>query len=127
VAVKEDLAEYQRRLADLDATLRPLRDIAEALAARHVAFEVFVMPYEAQIRINDNASFLPQRVVNDFLHKNRIAYFDASAAFIQSGVPAERLYLYGDPMHLSGEGNCLSFGFANAELAKMMKRRAQAD
>jgi hypothetical protein len=124
---KEDLAEYQRRLADMDATLRPLRDIAEELAARHVAFEVFVMPYEAQVRNKENTSFLPQTVVDDFLHKNGIAYFDPSAAFIQSGVPAARLYLYGDPMHLSAKGNRLSFGFANAELAKMMKRRAQAD
>jgi hypothetical protein len=122
---KEDLAEYRSQLADMDATLRPLRDIAEASAAGHVAFEVFVMPYEAQIRNKDNTSFLPQRVVDDLLQKNAIAYFDAADAFMQSGVPAERLYLYGDPM--SEERNRLSFGFANAELAKMMKRRAQAD
>lgn len=124
---KEDLVEYQRRLADMDATLRPLRDIAEALAACHVAFEVFVMPYEAQIRIKDNASFLPQRVVDDFLHKNRIAYFDALAAFIQSGVLAEQLYLYGDPMHLGEDSNRLSFRLADAELGKLMKRSVQVN
>ena len=124
---KQDLAEYQKRLSNIDASLQPLRKIAEELAARGVAFEVFVMPYEAQVRTKDKSAFLPQRLVSDFLRQNGIAYYDAAPAFLQSGLPSQSLYLYGDPMHLSEAGHRLSFQFANAELAKMMQHRAPGD
>jgi hypothetical protein len=118
----QDLAEYQRRIAHIDETLRPLRDIAQELSANGVTLEVFVMPYEAQLRKKQDTTFLPQHLVDAFLRKNGISYYDAAAAFMQSRLPPGRLYLYGDPMHLSEEGHRLSFDFARAELVKAMQR-----
>jgi hypothetical protein len=123
---KEDLAEYQKRQSSISDSLQPLRKIAEELAARRVAFAVIVMPYEAQVRTKDQSSFLPQRLVDDFLRKNGIAYDDAGPAFVQSGLPSGNFYLYGDPMHLSEQGHRLAFQFAHAELAKMMGRQEPA-
>ena len=118
----QDLAEYQKRQSNIGDSLQPLRTIAQKLAAKRVTFEVLVMPYEAQVRTKDQSAFLPQTLVGYFLRKNKIAYYDAAPAFLQSGLPPQNLYLYGDPMHLSAEGHRLSFQFANAELAKMMSR-----
>jgi hypothetical protein len=123
---KQDLAEYQKRLSHIDGSLQPLRNIAEELTARKIAFEVLVMPYEAQVRTREKSAFLPQTLVDDFLRKNGIAYYDAAPAFVQSGLPSGSLYLYGDPMHLSEQGHRLAFQFANAELARMMRQRALA-
>jgi hypothetical protein len=118
---KQDLAEYRRRISNIDVALQPLREIAEKLAASGLSFEVFVMPYEAQLRRTAAGdSLLPQTLVTDFLRRNKIAYFDALSAFRQSALPPEALYLYGDPMHLSAEGHLLSFQIAEAELKKMM-------
>lgn len=124
---KQDFAEYQKRLSSIGDSLQPLRKIAQELAARSVTFEVFVMPYEAQIRTREKSAFLPQTLVDDFLRNNGIAHYDAAAAFLQSGLPSENLYLYGDPMHLSEQGHRVSFQFAKAELEKMMKLGAQAN
>lgn len=124
---RQDLAEYQKRQPDMSVSLQPLRRIADELAARNVAFEVLVMPYEAQVRTKGQDAFFPQTLVDDFLRQNGIAYYDAAPAFVQSGLPSESLYLYGDPMHLSAEGHRLASQFANAELAKMKRRRALAN
>jgi hypothetical protein len=122
---KQDLAEYQRRLSHIDDSLQPLQTMAEELATRKIAFEVFVMPYEAQVRTQEKSAFLPQTLVDDFLRNNGIPYYDAASAFLQSGLPAQNLYLYGDPMHLSEQGHRLSFQFANSELAKMMRHQPE--
>jgi lysophospholipase L1-like esterase len=119
---KQDLAEYEKRLPNIGDSLQPLRKIAEQLAARSVTFEVFVMPYEAQVRTKEQSRFLPQTLVDDFLRTNRIAYYDATPAFVQSGRPSQDLYLYGDPMHLSEEGHRIAFQLANDGLAKMMRQ-----
>jgi hypothetical protein len=115
---KQDLSEYQRRVTHLDDVLRPLREIADELAAKDVTFEVFVMPYAAQLRTKEEGTLLPQQLVDAFLHKNGIAYYDTADAFLKSNVPRSDLYLYGDPMHLSEVGHRLSFEFVRSELTK---------
>jgi hypothetical protein len=123
---KQDLAEYRRRGSDIDVALGPLREIAEKLAASGLAFEVFLMPYEAQLRKNAAGdSLLPQTLITNFLRRNKISYVDAFSAFRQSALPPEALYLYGDPMHLSAEGHLLAFEIAEAELKKMMNGTSQ--
>ena len=61
---------------------------------------------------------MPQQLVDAFLHKNGIAYYDTADAFLKSNVPRSDLYLYGDPMHLSEVGHRLSFEFVRSELTK---------
>jgi hypothetical protein len=47
---KQDLAEYQKGNDHVVASLGPIEEVAKKLAARRITFEVFVMPYEAQVR-----------------------------------------------------------------------------
>jgi hypothetical protein len=119
---KQDLAEYQKGNDHVTASLRPLEEIAKKLAARRITFEVFVMPYEAQVRTMVQASLLPQRMVDGFLRRNEIDYYDPAEKFMNSGIIAEDLYLYGDPMHLSEKGHRLVSEIVGGELARMMAR-----
>jgi hypothetical protein len=119
---KQDLAEYQKGNDHLTASLRPLDEIAKKLAARRITFEVFVMPYEAQVRTRVQVDLLPQRIVDGFLRRNEIVYYDAAEKFMNSGISAEDLYLYGDPMHLREKGHRLVSEIVGGELASMMAR-----
>ena len=119
---KQDLAEYQKGNDHVTASLRPLEEIAKKLAARRITFEVFVMPYEAQVRTMVPANLLPQRMVDGFLRRNEIDYYDPAEKFMNSGIIAEDLYLYGDPMHLSEKGHRLVSEIVGGELARMMAR-----
>ena len=119
---KQDLAEYQKGNDHVTASLRPLEEIAKKLAARGITFEVFVMPYEAQVRTVVQADLLPQRMVDSFLRRNEIDYYDPAEKFMNSGIIGKDLYLYGDPMHLSEKGHRLLFDIVRSELARMMVR-----
>lgn len=119
---KQDLAEYQKENDRVAVSLRPIEEIANQLAARGITFEVFVMPYEAQVRTMMQADLLPQRIVDDFLRRKGIDYYDAADKFMNSGVTAEDLYLYGDPMHLSEKGHRLVSKIVGGELIRMMRR-----
>jgi hypothetical protein len=119
---KQDLAEYQKGNDHVTASLRPLEEIAKKLAPRSITFEVFVMPYEAQVRTMVQADLLPQRMVDGFLRRNEINYYDPVEKFMNSGSVAEDLYLYGDPMHLSEKGHRLVSEIVGGELARMMAR-----
>jgi hypothetical protein len=117
---KQALAEYQKGNDHITASLRPLVEIAKKLAARRITFEVFVMPYEVQVRSMMQANLLPQRMVEDFLRENEIDYYDPAEKFMNSGIIPEDLYLYGDPAHLSEKGHRLVSEIVSGELAKMI-------
>ena len=119
---KQALAEYQKENDHITESLRPLEAIAKELAARRITFEVFVMPYEAQVRTIMQANLLPQKMVDGFLRRNSIDYYDPAEKFMNSGISAEYLYLYGDPAHLSETGHHLVSEIVGGELAKMMAR-----
>ena len=102
-----DFAEYLTNIDHIDASLQPLAVIAKELATRGVSLNVFMMPYNAQVRTKNEKDFLPQKLVGEFLTRNGITYYDAAEAFMKADVAAEELYLFGDPMHLSEEGHRL--------------------
>jgi hypothetical protein len=101
-----DLGPYQQDEKNLRAGLQPLADIQRQLAARGVAFQIYILPYEAQLRPGSPPAFLlPQKRVADFLRGQGIDFTDATAEFQREGAGAQSLFLYGDPMHLSKKGH----------------------
>jgi hypothetical protein len=84
---KQDLAEYQKGNDHVTASLRPLEEIAKKLAARRITFEVFVMPYEAQVRTMVQANLLPQRMVDGFLRRNEIDLYEEPDVKDSNGEP----------------------------------------
>lgn len=85
--------------------LQPLVEVKKTLDAAGVRLKVFLVPYEAQVRPESPEDFLnPQKLVGAFLRANSIEYYDMAADFKKVG-SSDPLYLFGDPMHFSPEGN----------------------
>jgi hypothetical protein len=121
-----DYAEYLRRIDHIDESLQPLVVIAKELATRGVSLNVFMMPYNAQVRTKNDKDFLPQQLVGEFLRKNGIAYCDAAQAFMKADMAPEELYLFGDPMHLSEDGHGLLAKIVAREMAQTDLERRPA-
>ena len=114
---KNDLSYYQHGADAIEPGLQPLVEIKKELDAKNVELKVFVLPYEAQVRSNAPADFLlPQQIVDRFLEKNNIAHVDLTATFQHQEQPS-KLFLYGDPMHLSEAGHQLTANLICTNLA----------
>lgn len=112
---KNDLSQYQQGDKYVENALQPLSEIKKSLDARNISFEVFVLPYEAQLREGNPAEYLqPQQMVDAYLRKNNIPFADLTREF-QKQPNEKELFLYGDPMHLSVKGSQLA---ANAVCAE---------
>ncbi len=116
VTFKSDYERYQTD-ATVEAALKPLGELEEELTAAGIRYKVFILPYEAQLRPKSPAEYLlPQKKAADVMRREAIDYYDMTPDFQKSGVPAQELYLYGDPMHLSAKGSALAAEIVAREL-----------
>jgi len=70
--------------------------------------KVFVPPYEVQLRPGSPAeNLLPQTMLAEAFRKKGVDFVDLYPDFLASGKNSKELFLYGDPMHLSRDGNAL--------------------
>lgn len=108
VHFRNDLASYQRGEKNVHDALQPIVDLKNELAAKSISLKVFVMPYEAQLRPNPEPGFFdPQQLIKSFLDRHGVNVIDTTPEFREVSNP-NRLFLYGDPMHLSEEGTRLA-------------------
>lgn len=113
---RNDLSFYQKDDATISAGLQPLADIKKTLDEAGIKFYVFVLPYEVQLRKDATPEFKePQAKISKFLTENKISFFDPFEDFRANKNP-NGLYLFGDPMHLSAEGNKLAAEIACTRL-----------
>ena len=99
--------------------LEPLAEIKRSLDEAGVKLKVFVVPYEAQLRPESPDEFLmPQRMVSRFLESNNIDYYDTTPDFKKAG-PSKALYIFGDPVHLTAEGNKIAAAAACRNLREI--------
>ena len=105
VYFKNDLGNYQLGRENLDRAMEPIFELSRTLAYKGVNLKVFLMPYEAQLRPAAPDEYkMPQQMLSSFLHDRGIEFYDLTPELINAGQPANRLFLYGDPMHLSSDG-----------------------
>jgi lysophospholipase L1-like esterase len=109
-----DLWRYEQNGDQLDAAFGPLAELRDACSAAGVEFEVVVMPYEYQLRVNSPDVWLPQQRLKQYLEREAIAFVDA-ADWFRDGSPAS-YFLFGDPMHFSPKGHSV--------VANRMRERA---
>ncbi|HEV7646073.1 MAG TPA: SGNH/GDSL hydrolase family protein [Pyrinomonadaceae bacterium] len=103
-----DLGYYQKGEAASEASLKPLADLNKTLSGSGIKLKVFVMPYEMQMRPGALPEyFTPQATVTKFLRENNIDHYDTTNDFKGQDDPS-RLFLFGDPMHLSAPGHKLA-------------------
>jgi lysophospholipase L1-like esterase len=119
---QNDLA-YYRKDENVQYALRPVADLKETLDAAGVKLKVFIMPYEAQLRPNSPEDFLlPQKKVAQFMKAHNIECYDTFADFKKTASP-DRLFLFGDPMHLSAEGHKLAADLVCGQLEEKCETR----
>jgi hypothetical protein len=97
--------------------MQPLADISQTLSRRSISFTVLVFPYEAQLRSNDYALALPQRRLSNYMRQRGIRYIDLMPNL--QGVPATKLFLPYDPMHLSEMGHRLVSDIISRDLQSL--------
>ncbi len=99
----------------LKRSLDALGNIDADLRAAGIDLVVLLFPYEYQLRANAPRTYLPQRVLAEFMDARKIRYFDLAQEFrahmASSGTKAADYYLFDDPMHLSELGHAIVHRF----------------
>lgn len=106
---QNDLMQYKDD-ETLKKGLQPLVDLKKHLDENNVRLKIFISPYEAQLRDGTPEDFMiPQKKLAGFFAQNGIEFYDMMPDFKKAaGNNPKSLYLYGDPMHFSAEGNKLA-------------------
>lgn len=104
-----DLARYDLDEAVFQQRLMPLSDIQSDLEGRAIDFTVLVMPYQVQIASKDLSFGVPQKRILEFCRARGIRCLDLLGSFQESGIEPRKLFLPGDPMHLSEAGHRVAF------------------
>jgi lysophospholipase L1-like esterase len=90
---------------------REFARLAKALKGRDIWLEVFLLPYEYQLRTRDSEALMPQRVLAMALTKANISVTDLYEPMAKqldmAGMSSADAYLYNDGMHFSVKGNKL--------------------
>jgi lysophospholipase L1-like esterase len=98
-----DNLNYRMPEDKFQKAMQPLADISQTLSRRGISLTVVVFPYEAQLRSNDPALALPQRRLSNYMRERGIRFIDLMPDL--RALPATKLFLVYDPMHLSGTGH----------------------
>lgn len=103
-----DAAFYRRGEDFVSAAMRPVAELSEFLKSRNVKLQVYILPYEYQLRPEAGSeSRIPQRAILTALSKSGVEARDLTDVLATSGIAGKELFLYGDPMHLSAAGTRL--------------------
>ena len=92
----------------MDTNLEPIAYIADVLRKHKVGFTVIIAPYEIQLRVKDEATRLPQKMLSDFFERKHIDYIDMIPFFNNKGLKSHGFLPY-DAMHLSEAGHEVIF------------------
>jgi lysophospholipase L1-like esterase len=96
-----DISLYKQKSKDFKKNMASIARIKSLAEENDVDFQVVILPYEYQLRINGMRT--PQALIKNSFDKNNIQYFDLFDDFANE--TSESYFLYGDPMHLSVKGH----------------------
>lgn len=106
-----DIAVYRDDTESVRQGIEVLKQISDTLKKRQIRLQVFILPYEYQLRKNDKQYLLPQNLLGSYLQQAQIEVYDAYEYFLAQQQPADVFYLYADAMHLSVYGHRVAFRF----------------
>ncbi len=93
-----------------------LVEIQSILNKKKIPFEIYLLPYEFQLRDNDISIDNPQRKLTDLIEGYSITTKDLFEYMSnKSDGNNKKLFLYGDPMHLSNKGHNIVFNFIKSK------------
>ena len=122
-----EVSLYDIDQAAFERSLQPLTDVERMLRERGIPLTVMVMPYEAQLRRRTPSDLKPQQRVLGFCNEHRIRCVNMIEPLTRGGFPPKKLFLGGDPMHLSEAGHRLVFEWLKDDLQGTMRNAATAN
>ena len=99
---------YGPKYSLLNESVNDLKMISEICDSFNISFQLFLLPYEFQIRnFNTETIFTPQNNLRSQLENEikNINIIDCRDALVEYADKSVKLYLYGDGIHLSEEGH----------------------
>ncbi len=105
-----DYSFYAKPSLDLPRMLESLHSLVEKFTAKGIDCRVILLPYEFQLRKNEQRYLLPQRILSDFMTEHHISFVDTFPYFAASGRSSKEFFMFGDHMHLSAKGHRVVFG-----------------
>ncbi len=101
-----DSAFYINENELLNKSVEHIREIVQVARENNVQFELFILPYEFQIRNRSQKNiFNPQEILKQKLSSLELKIYDCTQAFTRFVNESETLYLYGDGIHFSNRGH----------------------
>lgn len=114
---QHDRSRYEPEVAATRDALAVARTIASRARTAGAACDVFVLPYEAQLRAGANDPWQPQRLVDAAFRAGGATVHDVAPALARAhGGDPTSLYLTADAMHLSAAGHAAVAEAATAAL-----------
>jgi hypothetical protein len=104
-------SRFYEDAALLDRCVRKIVRIGNQCRERGMAFDVFLLPYEWQIRKRLTGALEPQARMMHTLEQAGIECHDPLKQLIGRGVKSRDLFLYGDGIHLSEAGHRIIAGY----------------
>jgi len=98
---------YADNNPDFIRSMDNIRTIYQLTKEYDIEFDLYLLPYEYQIRNVSNADFVPQQLITKNLSDLNIKIHDCSKAFQNFHDDSQYLYLYGDGIHFSTTGHKL--------------------
>ena len=104
---------YSKNNTLINDAISNINIINNTLSKRGVAFEIYLLPYEYQLRyIDDNYLLYPQEILVDKLKDLNIEVKQTFNYMSKSLIEkSKELFLYGDPMHFSNKGHRILFNY----------------
>jgi hypothetical protein len=109
---------YTENNPDFKRSMNNIKKISRITGDNKIEFDLFLVPYEYQIRVDSKENFHPQQLIKEKLSGLNINIYDCADAFLNINMESENLYLYGDGIHLSNKGHKLlaKYIFSQTEL-----------
>ncbi len=118
-----DVTFYDAASPAFRRTIQALDEIRTLLSKTGTPLVVVVLPYEYQLRRNDERDRVPQRLLERELRALGIPVLDLYDAFITGAQSTSDLFLYADAMHLSREGHELVFRAVSSQVSELTARQ----
>lgn len=108
-----DTKDYNENSIVLNNSINTILEIQKLLNDKEIQFEIFLLPYEYQLRNPSNKLITnPQMILTKRLKQFSIDTLDMYNYMIKNKANnSKSLYLYGDPMHFSSKGHQMVYSF----------------
>ena len=104
-----DLQNYDHANLKYGRAVKLINEMRDYLADRGIEFAVIILPYEYQLRDQNNINLRPQSLLTEDLRNRNICYYDPVRCFLEKTNDSRQAFLHADAMHLSSKGHTIIF------------------